>query len=241
MTAEIRETRQSRNWEEAIGAKVRETMASAEMARYFSVKMTPKRARVALLQLSLFVQCRRDCWANLIANCDAAPVRQRLMEHEYDELVEDEYSSKGHYDLLIRQGALIGLSAGDFAEARPLRTSMATFYGWKWIAREEAWQNGLIAMTATEWVNDDRRLGDQGGGLSRRDGLRWIRDFGFKWEEMPNFAAHAVADEKHGDLFVPLLQQYIADRPRALKAADGALELFKLYHLGVAEAMEKLD
>lgn len=127
MTAEIRETRQSRNWEEAIGAKVRETMASAEMARYFSVKMTPKRARVALLQLSLFVQCRRDCWANLIASCDAAPVRQRLMEHEYDELVEDEYSSKGHYDLLIRQGALIGLSAGDFAEARPLRMSMATF------------------------------------------------------------------------------------------------------------------
>ena len=28
---------------------------------------------------------------------------------------------------------------------------------------------------------------------------------------------------------------------RALKAADDALELFKLYHLGVAEEMEKLD
>jgi hypothetical protein len=54
MTAEIRETRQSRNWEEAIGAKVRETMASAEMARYFNVKMTPKRARVTLLQLEPF-------------------------------------------------------------------------------------------------------------------------------------------------------------------------------------------
>jgi hypothetical protein len=51
MTAKIRETRQSRNWEEAIGAKVRETMASAEMARYFNVKTTPKRARVTLLQL----------------------------------------------------------------------------------------------------------------------------------------------------------------------------------------------
>ena len=51
---------------------------------------------------------------------------------------------------------------------------------------------------------------------------------------------HAVADEKHGDLFLPLLPKYIADQPRALKAADDALELFKLYHLGVAEAMEKL-
>jgi hypothetical protein len=99
------------NWEESIGASVRDTMASAEMERYFSVKMTPARARGALLQLSLFVQCRRDCWANLIANCDAPAIRQRLMEHEYDELVEDEYSSKGHYDLLVRQGALIGLTA----------------------------------------------------------------------------------------------------------------------------------
>jgi pyrroloquinoline quinone (PQQ) biosynthesis protein C len=229
------------NWEESIGASVRDTMASAEMERYFSVKMTPARARGALLQLSLFVQCRRDCWANLIANCDAPAIRQRLMEHEYDELVEDEYSSKGHYDLLVRQGALIGLTADDFAKVRPLRTSMATFYGWKWIAREGDWQDGLIAMMATEWVNDDRRLMDQGGGLSRRDGLRWIRDFGYNWEEMPNFATHAVADEKHGDLFLPLLPQYISDQPRALKAADDALELFKLYHLGVAEAMEKLD
>jgi pyrroloquinoline quinone (PQQ) biosynthesis protein C len=241
MKADVQETQRSENWEDAIGARVRVAMASAEMARYFGVVMTPARARVALLQLSLFVQCRRDCWANLIANCDALPIRQRLMAHEYEELVADEYSSKGHFDLLIRQGELIGLTAADFAHALPLRTSMATFYGWKWIAREGAWQDGLIAMMATEWVNDDRRLVDQGGGLSRRDGLRWIRDFGYKWEEMPNFAAHAVADEKHGDLFVPWLQQYIPDQPRALQAADDALELFKLYHLGVAEAMEKLD
>lgn len=155
-------------WENAIGARVRATMASPEIERYFNIRMTPARARIALLQLSLFIQCRRDCWANLIANCDALPIRQRLMEHEYDELVEDEYSSTGHYDLLVRQGALIGLTAADFGKVEPLRTSMATFYGWKWIAREGSWKDGLIAMMATEWVNDDRRLLDQGGGLSRR-------------------------------------------------------------------------
>jgi hypothetical protein len=104
------------DWEMAIGARVRATMASAELTRYFGVKMTPARARIALLQLSLFVSCRRDCWANLIANCDAAPMRQRLMAHEYDEVVEDEFSSKGHYDLLIRQGALIDLNADDSPE-----------------------------------------------------------------------------------------------------------------------------
>jgi len=231
----------TREWEDAIATRVRAAMSSAEMNRYFNVKMTKPRARIAMLQLSRFVSCRRDCWANLIANCDAPEIRRRLMEHEYDELVEDEYSAKGHYDLLVRQGGLIGLSADDFANAQPLRTSMATFYGWKWIAREGAWQDGLVAMMATEWVNDDRRLMDQGGGLSRRDGLRWIRDFGYKWEEMPNFATHAVADEKHGDLFLPLLSKYISNLQSALKAADDALELFKLYHLGVAEEMERLN
>ena len=63
----------------------------------------------------------------------------------------------------------------------------------------------------------------------------------YKWEEMPNFAAHAVADEKHSDLFVPLLDKFITNPESALKAADDALELFKLYHLGVAEEMERLD
>ena len=241
MNAGAELTLTAQEWEQAIGAGVRATMASPEMERYFNVKMTPGRARVALLQLSLFVSCRRDCWANLIANCDATQIRRRLMEHEYDELVQDEYSSKGHYDLIVRQGELIRLAAGDFEQAKPLRTSMATFYGWKWISRESPWQDGLVAMMATEWVNDDRRLMEQGGGLSRRDGLRWIRDFGYKWGEMPNFAAHAVADEKHGDLFTPSLPRYVADPTSALKAADDALELFKLYHLGVAEEMEKSD
>ena len=35
----------SYDWEEAIGARVRDAMASVEMARYFNVKMTaPERA-----------------------------------------------------------------------------------------------------------------------------------------------------------------------------------------------------
>jgi hypothetical protein len=58
---------------------------------------------------------------------------------------------------------------------------------------------------------------------------------------MLNFAAYAVADEQHGELFVPLLPNYISNPPRALNAAADALELFNHYHSGVAETMEKLD
>lgn len=53
----------TRDWEETIGARVRDAMASAEMGRYFSVKMTPARARGALLQLSLFVQLPTTHWS----------------------------------------------------------------------------------------------------------------------------------------------------------------------------------
>jgi pyrroloquinoline quinone (PQQ) biosynthesis protein C len=243
MKAIVHEAEAVQLWRERIGERVRASMASSEMERYFGIKMTIPRARIALGQLSLYVRCRRDCWANVLANCANTSVRQRLLEHEYDELVKDEYSPTGHLDLIIRQGKLIGLSPDDFLQLRPLTTSLATFYGWKWIAREKPWPEALVAMMATEWVNDDRVLPDRGGGLSRRDGLRWMRDLGFKWEEMPNFAAHSEADEKHGDLFLPLLPDIISEQEReeVLATADEALELFELYHRGVAEGMEKLD
>lgn len=78
MKAVAEQPRTAEEWEKTIGARVRATMASAEMERYFSIKMTANSARIALLQLSLFVQCRRDCWANLIANCDALQHRRQM-------------------------------------------------------------------------------------------------------------------------------------------------------------------
>lgn len=228
-------------WKEGIGERVRVAMRSPKMEHYFGVKMTIPRARLALKQLSLFVHCRRDCWANILANCSEFPIRQKLLQHEYEELIADDYSPVGHLDLIVRQGKIIGLDSKGFLRITPLPTSLATFYGWKWITRERSWQEGLVAMMATEWVNDDRLLADQGGGLSRRDGIRWNRDLGFRWDEMPNFAAHSEADERHSDLFLPFLSTYISEEDRALDAADEALELFKLYHTGLAEEMEKMD
>ena len=228
------------HWKKNIGERVRATMQSPEMERYFSVTMTIPRAQLHIEQLSLFVTCRRECWANVLANCTELPIKQRLLQHEYEELVEDDYSPAGHLDLIIRQGKIVGLSPDDFLRAKPLRTSLGTFYGWKWITRQRSWQEGLVAMMATEWVNDDRLLAEQGGGLSRRDGVRWVKDFGFPWDKMPNFAAHSEADEKHSDLFLPYLPGLITEETKALEAADEALELFKLYHKGLTEEMERM-
>jgi hypothetical protein len=139
-------------WENAIGARVRATMASPEIERYFNIRMTPARARIALLQLSLFIQCRRDCWANLIANCDALPIRQRLMEHEYDELVEDEYSSKGHYGLAAEAGCADRSDAGCFRQCRAVENQHG---GLLWLEMDRA--RRLVEGWAD--CNDGDRMG----------------------------------------------------------------------------------
>jgi hypothetical protein len=55
---------------------------------------------------------------------------------------------------------------------------------------------------------------------------------------MPDFAAHAVATRNTAICLSPCCRNTFRIS-RALKAADDALELFKLYHLGVAEKMER--
>ena len=56
--------------------------------------------------------------------------------------------------------------------------------------REKSWIEGLAALTVTEWTNDDRLLGDIGGGHSSRMAQRWIEDLGSKMENLHNFRVH---------------------------------------------------
>ena len=45
-------------------------------------------------------------------------VKQRIMSHEYEELIEDEHSKHGHLDLIFRQGKEVGLSVEDILAAQ---------------------------------------------------------------------------------------------------------------------------
>ena len=48
------------------------------------------------------------------------------------------------------------------------------------------WTESLSGMTITEWCNDDRLLGDLGGGQSTRMAKKWMEDMGFTWKQIPN-------------------------------------------------------
>lgn len=229
-------------WHRVIGEMVRDHMRSPQLQHYFAVKMNQRRAQLMIAQLGLYIRHRRDCWAHVSANCPVMAVKQKILQHEYGEVIKDQYSEYGHLDLIVRQAKTVGLSPEEVLNSKPLPTTTATLYAWGWVTSKKSWIEGLSSLTVTEWTNDDRLLGDLGGGHSSRMGRRWMEDMGLKWRDMPNFDAHRQADEEHSDMFLPFLSEHATGEKGqlALDAVKESLELFALYREGVAEAMEKI-
>ena len=120
----------AQQWRQALGEIVRDFFRTPEMERFYSIKMTPERARIYLRQLALYARQRRNNWPQVAANCPELNVKQQILSHEYEELIEDEHSKKGHMDLLVRQGKEVGLSADEVLNAEPLPTTKAAMYAW---------------------------------------------------------------------------------------------------------------
>jgi pyrroloquinoline quinone (PQQ) biosynthesis protein C len=229
-------------WRKVIGEMVREYARSPELEHYFSVKMNKQRAQLMISQLGLFIRHRRDCWAHVSGNCPVMAIKQKILEHEYGEVIKDQYSQYGHLQLIVKQAQKVGMTPEECLNVKPIPTTMATLYAWGWLTRSKSWVEGLSALTVTEWTNDDRLLSDLGGGHSTRMGKRWMEDMGTQWRDMPNFDVHRQADEEHSDMFLPFLEEYATGEKEkmALSAVKESLDLFALYREGVAQAMEKV-
>ena len=100
-----------KQWRECLGELVRDYMRLPEMDFYFSIKMNKPRAAVMVKQQSLFVRHRRECWAHVSANCPVMGVKQRILEHEYEEVIRDDYSDYGHLHLNYSPGKVGRLRA----------------------------------------------------------------------------------------------------------------------------------
>ena len=107
-------------WRKTIGEMVRDHMRSPELEHYFSVKMTQPRAQVMLTELAHYVRHRRDCWSFVSGNCPEMAVKHKILEHEFGEVIRDEYSDYGHLDLIMRQGKTVGLTPADILNAEPI-------------------------------------------------------------------------------------------------------------------------
>jgi pyrroloquinoline quinone (PQQ) biosynthesis protein C len=204
--------------------------------------MNKQRAQLMISQLGLFIRHRRDCWSHVSGNCPVMAIKQRILEHEYGEVIKDQYSEYGHLQLIVSQAQKLGMPPEECLNVKPIPTTTATLYAWGWLTRAKSWIEGLSALTVTEWTNDDRLLSDLGGGHSTRMGKRWMQDMGIPWRDMPNFVAHSQADEEHSDMFLPFLEQHaVGEKERiALDAVKESLDLFGIYREGVARAMERI-
>jgi pyrroloquinoline quinone (PQQ) biosynthesis protein C len=230
-------------WRQALGECVRDLFRSPEMLQFYSTPVTLKRAQIYLLQLGCYVRQRRNFWPQVAANCPEFEVKARIMEHEHEELVEDEFSKAGLLDLIFRQGKELGLSVDEILNVEPLPTTKAAIYGWFWIARHRPWQEAIAASTIAEWTNDDRLLGDLGGGNCTQLYRSWKRDLNFADAQMPNFTAHSKADVKHSDMFIDVLEKYVEPgrEKDVLHTAKESMDLHRAYFGGMANAMLKVN
>lgn len=229
-------------WGQAFLELGRAEVQSPVYARYYGIKLNNARAGLYLGQLGLFVHHRRDCWANVSSKCPEMSVKQKILEHEYEEVIEDEYSKYGHLDLIVRQATAIGLSPQDVLGAPALPSTRAALYAYGWMTRAKSWQEGLAALMATERVHDSRGLEDLGGGHSSKTAKRWMEDLGLSWQQIPNTAAHSKADEKHSEMFLSVLAEFVPPRgeEKVMRAAKESLDFRELMYAGICDGMEKI-
>ena len=151
-------------------------------------------------------------------------------------------SISGHQYNLANLRHLLGLEPEEIIHAEPLPETRATLYAWSWMTSEMSWIEALAGMTITEWCNDDRLLGDLGGGQSTRMAKKWMEEMGFTWKQIPNMQAHSQADEKHSDMFLPFFREYATGETerRAIQAAKDSLTFNAMFRKGIAVAQEKL-
>ena len=234
---------QQQEWDDRIGELVRESMQSETYQRFYATPLTTARAAVDISQVGLFIRHRRDCWPQVSANCPDWDVKRLILEHEYEETVEDEYSSYGHLQLLVHQAEAVGVTPEQVMSTVPLSTTRAVLYAYAWIMREKSWPEGLAALMATERTNDNRLLNDLGGGHSLRSANKWTKELGLTMEQVPHDAVHSLADEKHSDMFLPVLEQSVPPQQEAavLQAVQESLELRELMYRGITDAMEEVS
>src|SRR4029450_1323247 len=115
-------------WRQELGELVRKAMRSPELEHYFRVKITKPGAQALITQLGLFIHHRRDCWAHVSGNCPHMSVKQKILKHEYGEVIKDEYTEHGHMELIIRQGKALGLAPDEVLNVPPLTTLQASRY-----------------------------------------------------------------------------------------------------------------
>jgi pyrroloquinoline quinone (PQQ) biosynthesis protein C len=231
-------------WQNALGKLAIDFVQTPAFVAYHSITMTPARARLSIKQQGNNVRNRRDQWALLFSKCPELDVRQKILEHEYEETVRDEYSNHGHLDLVVRQAAAVGLSPTEVLQSEPLPITRAICYAYMWFISHHTWQESLAGLTVNEMKNASSPMLEKvGGGGSERGAKRWMQDLGLSADKIPHSDAHSKADKKHGAMFLSVFERYVpaGAEESVLAAAQKALELRGTWYEGMSAELQRLS
>jgi pyrroloquinoline quinone (PQQ) biosynthesis protein C len=208
-----------------------------EFHRLFSVRFTLPRARFYIIHNAFYNKNRRDCWGFVLG---AAPldVKKLVWKHEEDELITDKRAGEDHYSLVVRQAAMIGVTAEEIEQAQPIPCVRAAQYAWLHIARNRPWLEAFTSSTMLERRNNGEII--PGGGLSARIAKRWVEDLGVSIDKAPSLKVHSVADVEHADMMWEVFERHAQtdEAQRAvLSAAHECMEIDRAYRGALADAM----
>jgi hypothetical protein len=201
----------------------------------FSVPLTLPRIRVHHLQKAIWVLNRRDCWAYAQAKAPFG-VKQLIWQHEEEELGGDVARGlEDHYALNIRQGEAVGLTARDFADARPTDTLFTCMCAWASLAKDSPWLKSLASCAALELTNSEEIL--RGKSASRRMAEKVHDELGIKIGKQQSYQEHIVADVEHANILMSVAREH-ADtelaRTQILEGVEESWAIDRVFrgHLG---------
>ena len=208
---------------------------SEEYQRLFSVPLTLPRIRAHHLQKAIWVLNRRDCWAYAQARAPFG-VKQLIWKHEQEELGGDVARGlEDHYALNIRQGDAVGLTAQDFADARPTDTLFTCMCAWTALAKDSPWLKSLASCAALELTNSEEVL--RGKSAFRRMAEKVCDELGIEIGRQHSYQEHMVADIEHANILMSVAREYAdseAARSEILQGAEESWAIDRVFrgHLG---------
>lgn len=209
--------------------------------RLYSVPLTMERARLWTLQKTLWTVNRRDCWAFAQALAPMA-VKKLIWAHEEDELAGSrERQVEDHYALEVRQSKVLGLTAEDFRNSRPLEATRTCAYAWIHLVKDSHWLKSIAACAALELSNSSAWV--EGGGNSYRSRQRFHGELGIPLEKLVSQKEHVEVDVGHGEMLIEIAERFAetqADLELLLEGSRETWEIERVWKGLLADMIEAL-
>jgi len=215
--------------------------ASAPFRRLLNTKFTRERAQHYSIQMTFYVQNRRDGWG-YVQGSAPLDIKQLIWHHEEDELIGQKAQGKvDHITLAVQEGEVFGLTAGEFESTPRLEGGEVCFSAWIRLA-QRPWLEAIAGAAILEMRNSSELI--KGGSLSRRIAAMLERDLGIPMKQQINNAEHVVMDVEHAHLLMQVARKYATTesaRQAILRGARESLMIDRVYRGHLAEMMAALS